>query len=403
MNDDPQRNDSKRRSRRGKPTPERTKPTSHRRKRRRRWTIWRLLGVTAIVIGAAVLAYGGWTGYHLWADWQRVERVDFNPSAARARLAAAPSPPASPEQFVDDAPAGLTNVIPEPFETDYHNSGIDVLAPPETTTTDAEAITTTTRLAPPPTSAPAGLTGYLLIGSDGTPSAGNADAIFLAIDSGGGPILVSVPRSLYINNPCTGTPMRLSLLLRGCPGVAGGADLVALALEDFTGVRIVHFVVVGYKGFSRIVDGLGGIEICSDTARGIGGQVIVPAGCNILDGTAAYFWVNNRSQDELVDGEWRAVAGDSELTRLRRQRVAMLAMYRRVGSLGSSGALMAIAQSVSDTFALDSGFSLSQAVNLAWSMRGGLRQLSIPVRSTLTSDGRYVLYPTEPFSVTLGG
>ncbi|NIA26347.1 MAG: hypothetical protein GWP04_12445 [Gammaproteobacteria bacterium] len=353
-----------------------------------------------IIIVAAGLAYGGWYGYQLWAGWQSVERVDFDPSAARVRLAALSAPAASPEQFVDDDSVDFTNVIPVPFEVDYRKSGIDVFAPPETTTTDAEA---PAPLPPPPTSPPAGYTGYLLIGSDGTPSVGYADAIFLAIDAGGGPILVSVPRSLYINNPCTGTPMRLSLLFQGCPGVAGGADLVALALEDFTGVRIAHFVAIGYNGFGRIVDALGGVEICSDTARGVGGQVIVPAGCNLLDGNAAFFWVHNRTQDEFVDGQWRAVAGDDELTRLQRQRVAILALYRRVGSLGSAGALMSVAQSVSDTFALDSGFSLSQAVNLAWSMRGGLRQLWIPVRSELTPDGRYVLYPTEPFSVTLGG
>ena len=388
MNDDPERNGSK--------------PTSHRRALHG-WTTRRLLAVAGIGVGAAVLAYGGWFGYHVWAGWQSVERVDFNPVAARERLAKVLAPPASPEQFVDDAPVEFTNVIPVSFETDYRNSGIEVLAPPETTTTDAGAVTGVTPLPPPPTSPPVGYTGYLLIGSDGTPSAGHADAIFLAIGAGGSPILVSVPRSLYITNPCTGTPMRLSLLLRGCPGVAGGADLVALALEDFTGVRIVHYGVVGYKGFGRIVDGLGGIEICSDTARGINGEIIVPAGCNLLDGAAATFWVKNRFQDEFVDGQWRAVPGDNELTRLQRERVAMFAVYRRIGSLGSPGALASLAQSVSDTFALDSGFSLSQAVNLAWSMRGGLRQLSVPVRSELTPDGRYVLYPTEPFSVTLGG
>ena len=386
MNDDPERNGSN--------------PTSHRRPTHR-WTTRRLLAVAGIGVGAALLAYGAWSGYELWAGWQSVERVDFNPAAARERLAALPSPPASPSQFVDDAPVEFTNVIPVPFESDYRNSGVETFAPPETTTTDAA--TGVTPLPPPPTSPSVGYTGYLLIGSDGTPSAGNADAIFLAIDTGAGPILVSVPRSLYINNPCTGTPMRLSLLLRGCPGVAGGADLVALALEDFTGVRIVHYGVVGYDGFSRIVDGLGGIEICSDTARGLNGEIIVPAGCNLLDGAAATFWVTSRSQDEFVGGQWRAVEGDDELTRLRRERVAMFAVYRRIGSLGSPGALASLAQSVSDTFMLDGGFSLSQAVNLAWSMRGGLRQLSIPVRSELTPDGRYVLYPTQPFSVTLGG
>ena len=177
---------------------------------------------------------------------------------------------------------------------------------------------------------------------------------------------------------------------------------MALALEDFTGVQIAHFVVVGYSGFPRIVDSLGGIEICSDTARGLNGQIIVPAGCNLLAGGPASFWVTNRAQDEFVDGQWRAVAGDDELSRLQRERVAMFAVYARIGSLGSAGAVASLAQNVSGTFALDSGFSLSGAASLAWSARGGMRHVSIPVRSEITPDGRSVLYPTEPFSVTIG-
>ena len=306
MEEEPERNDRR--------------PVSHRRDPTRgRWTPLRVVAVAGIVTGASVLAYGGWLGFNLWADWRSVERVDFNPAAARERIAETPTPPASPDQFVDDAPIDFTNEIPLFFEIEDRNPAIEER--PETTTTEAGAATT---LLPPPTSPSTGYTGYLLIGSDGTPSAGNADAIFLAVESGSGPILVSVPRSLYINNPCTGTPMRLSLLLQGCPGLAGGADLVALALEDFTGVQIAHFAVVGYDGFGRIVDGFGGIEICSDTARGINGEIIVPAGCSLLDGAAATFWVTNRSQDELVDGQWRAVSGDDELSRLQRERVAML-------------------------------------------------------------------------------
>ena len=99
------------------------------------------------------------------------------------------------------------------------------------------------------------------------------------------------------------------------------------------------------------VDSLGGIEICSDTARGLNGQIIVPAGCNLLAGGPASFWVTNRAQDEFVDGQWRAVAGDDELSRLQRERVAMFAVYARIGSLGSAGAVASLAQNVSGTFA----------------------------------------------------
>ncbi|MBK5268362.1 MAG: LCP family protein [Acidimicrobiia bacterium] len=363
------------------------------------WSVRRVLAVAGIITVVAGLAYGGWFGYQLWADWRDVERVAFDPGEARERLDALSALPASPDQFLDEGPTDFTNEIPPAIPR------TDLL---ETELIDAarSAVTPTTvapGLPAPPTSPPIGLTGYLLIGSDGTPSAGNADAIFLLVDSGGSKTLVSVPRSLYINNPCTDTPMRLSLLLRGCPGVAGGPDLVALALEDFTGVQIAHFVIIGYSGFPRIVDSLGGIEICSDTARGLNGQIIVPAGCNLLAGAAASFWVTNRAQDEFVNGQWRAVAGDDELSRLQRERVAMFAVYARIGSLGSAGSVASLAQSVSGTFALDSGLSLSGAAKLAWSARGGMRQLSIPVRSELTPDGRSVLYPTQPFSVTFGG
>lgn len=228
---------------------------------------------------------------------------------------------------------------------------------------------------------------------------GNADVIYLAV-TGRGTVLYTIPRSLYLANPCTGDGVRAALLLRGCPGAASGASLLAMGLSEFTGVNVKGFAVVGYSGFPQIVDALGGVEICSDTDRGQGGRLIVPAGCNLLDGNSAAWWVVSRSQDELVGGEWRAVAGDNELSRSARQSVALKAVIRRTLSFGSAGSLVGVANQVPNTFALG-GMSVADAAGLAMSARNGYSIVSIPTEGQTTPDGAYVLYPTEPFSTTL--
>ena len=350
----------------------------------------------ALVLGAVALVWGGWMVVAGWQAWQTVERVDFDPVTAREDLEAHR---ATSTTTTTTVPAQVDLEIVPPLSEGDPFDVTEYLAdrpPPTTTTTIPDPPA-------PPASKPSNLTAYLVGGSDGSPSFGNADLIMLLIDpSDAAPIVVSIPRSLYVTNPCTGQPGRLTLTLHGCPGVAGGIDLFAIALEDFTGLRINHFGVIGYDGFQPMVDAAGGIEVCSDNPRGVGGQVIIPAGCNLVDGRAAAWWVTSRSQDEMVEGAWRAVDGDSDLSRNARQRQMILKMFGRLTSFSSAGSITSVLSSVADNIALDGGLSLGEAASIAWSMRGqSIRQLGIPVRSETTADGRYVLYPTESFAATL--
>ena len=358
----------------------------------------RILIRVALALGAIALLWVGWTVVAGWQAWQSVERVDFDPVTARQELNAyLATTTTTTTPTTTTAPEGSQTVSP-PIEEEPLNV-TEYLAerlPPTTTTTAPD-------LPAPPASKRSSITAYLVGGSDGSPSFGNADLIMLLVDpSDAAPIVVSIPRSLYVTNPCTGEPDWLAKTLRGCPGVAGGLDLFAIALEDFTGLNINHFGVIGYDGFQPMVDAAGGIEVCSDTARGVGGQVIIPAGCNLVDGTAAAWWVTNRSQDELVDGVWRAVDGDSELSRNARQRQMILKMFARLTSFSTAGSITSVLSSVSNHIAMDGGLSLGGAASIAWSMRGqSIRQIGIPVRSEILNDGRFVLYPTESFMSTL--
>ncbi len=366
---------------------------------RRRW--WVFVGAALVV----VLIAGG-----VWAVvlWGTIGTEDINTAELRRAIEAAPqqtSPADTLPDVLDDieVPVTVATIPPsEPATTTTTST-----APVETTTsTAAPATTSSTSTIPAPPKgqgAPSSVNAYLLIGSDGTPSFGRADVIFLMVDPPGAtPVLVSISRSLYVPSPCDDEPRRLAVLFSGCGDMGGGSGTVALALEDFTGIDIDHFVAVGFTGFPRIVDALGGIQICVDHARGIDGEIIVPAGCNLANGTTAQWWVSNRFQDELVDGTWRAVAGDGAESRSRRQYKAMLEMYKSLSSVSSPGAIAGLASSLSDTFVIDSGLSITKGAQIAWSLRSrGLATLSIPTETHITPEGKYVAVPTEPFNVTL--
>lgn len=343
-----------------------------------------------------VVVLGG--GIYLYSVWASIEQLDFDPEAAEELEASRPT--VDPSFFDSDE---VFDDITTTTSTTLDLEITEDTTPPEPEVPDIVSTTTTTvpDLPPPPTSGGRGdLVGYLIGGSDNAPSIGSADTIYLAV-KGSGTVLYSVPRSLYIPNPCTGEPVRAALLLRGCPGSASGPTLLARGLSEFTGVPISGFATVSYTGFVEIVNALGGITICSDTPRGRNGNVIVPAGCNLLDGNSAAWWVRSRSQNELVDGEWRAVSGDDAQSRSARQSKAFSAVISRVLSFSSASSLVSVANQVPGTFALG-GMSVGEAANLAMSMRGGYHIAGIPTESRVTAEGTWVLYPTEPFSSTLG-
>lgn len=364
----------------------------------------RLVFLAAAGVVAVSLVAG--LGYALIV-WGSIEREDFDPEAAKQAFAAvAPRPDAAPDtlaEVLDDIDLPPPGVEVPRVGPDWERLAFEAIIE---RASDASSDTTQPAPlapAPPAPAAPASVNAYLLVGSDGKPSFGRADVVFLLIDpADAGPILVSVPRSLYITNPCTGEPARLAVMLAGCPGVASGPNLVALALEDFTGVGVDGFAAVGYDGFVDIVDALGGVEICVDFPRGINGVVIIPTGCNLADGKSAQFYVTIRTQDELVDGQWRALEGDSASTRRQRQIEVIIRLYDRLTSFSSVGSLVSLGSSLSHTFVLSSGLSIGDASSIALGMRGaGLRLVSIPGEVATTAEGKYVINPTEPFKQTL--
>ena len=243
---------------------------------------------------------------------------------------------------------------------------------------------------------------YLGIGSD--ESGSRADTIILAIapNDGAAPILVSIPRDLYVVNPCTAGWSRINSGLGGCRGSASGTELIALMVEGFTGIPIDHVARLSFDSFASTVDALGGTNICTDyPARDPRSGLDLPGGCVWADGSTTLAWVRSRQTEQLIDGEWKAVGG-SDFDRMRKQQETLFQLARNLTSFGSLGSLTTRLDAVAGAVRLDSGWSFGDAIATAWAYRGitrdGVNRISIGVTDLRTRAGELVLAPTVNFN-----
>jgi len=220
-------------------------------------------------------------------------------------------------------------------------------------------------------------------------------------------LLVSLPRDLYLENPCGGGWARINGALNGC-GAVSGPNLLAVVVENYTGIPIDHFVMFDYDGFARVIDIAGGIQVCVDYPtfdKKTTPKLNLPAGCSTLGGKMALSWVRSRKTRQIVDGVEQAMPGIGDYTRTVRQRNVVHQMLQKLSGFTSPAEIVSLANAAPGAFALDSGLSLSGAVSIAWDLRGGagsIRSPRIPVVQYTTEHGAWVIVPTESFADTLG-
>ena len=333
--------------------------------------ILKTLGALVVVVIGAV----GWTGFKVWRAWNALEQGEFDLVETIQELET------------------ITATVTVPADAD--------VPPPE-------------RLTPPPQPLPDDdYNAFLAVGSDTRPGFGGsrADVILLILlpTNGDSPAIVSLPRDLYLENPCTLTFSRINANLNGCSSgdvQVSGPELLAIAVEDFTGIEVDHFALFGFDGFARVINKLGGIEICVDNpVRDADAELNLPAGCTNADGAQALSWVRSRKTQELVNGTWRTVPGVSDLTRNARQQDVILQMLQRLKGFRSLGDLLDTMNALAGAFTVDEGLSITDAASLAWSQRGlnaaDILRLQIPVENYTTNRGAAVLLPTAGFTEIL--
>jgi LCP family protein required for cell wall assembly len=117
----------------------------------------------------------------------------------------------------------------------------------------------------------------------------NSDSLMLLHMGGPTPVLISIPRDSYVNIPGHGDNK-----INAALGL-GGPTLLMQAVENATGLKINHYMGIGFEGLVDVTNKVGGVYICLPSAvQDSYSGVKLKAGCQTLNGTEALAFVRDR-------------------------------------------------------------------------------------------------------------
>lgn len=329
----------------------------------------RMLKRIAATFVVIALVYSGFTGYRIYRSWAGLGRETLATSEAADALPSTSVPLVANIEHDPELPALEDIVIAAPTIEGAYQS-------------------------------------LLLIGSD--EAATLADVVLLTVlpaDEDLAPFMVSLPRDLYVPNRCEGGYGRINATYAECGGV-NAPTMLALAVEDFTGIKVDNFAIFDFEGFEQVIDGIGGIEICSEyPLRDRWAQLDFPGGCVNADGALALSWIRSRKTQHFVDGGWSAVPGRSDFLRNQHQQDVLIQLAKQLRSFESPADLSSKIEELSNAFIIDDGLGIADAIALAWSMREidveTIQRLVVPVKYGRTILGQEIVRATQPFDEVL--
>ncbi|SKA06252.1 transcriptional attenuator, LytR family [Marinactinospora thermotolerans DSM 45154] len=241
-------------------------------------------------------------------------------------------------------------------------------------------------------------TTYMIVGSDSREGLSDEDMndlrtgraegkrtdtiMVLYVPDSGRPSIISVPRDSYVPIPGIGEN-KINAAFSDALG--GGPATLVQSFEQASGVRVDHYVEIGFAGFVDIVDAVGGVEMCpeepmSDPKAGLD----IQAGCQEMDGATALGYVRTRA------------SARADLDRIQRQREffsALVAKATSPGTLLNPFRVVPLVTSGTATFNVDEGDHLSDLAGMALAMREDPATTAIPIGSTPTlAVGSVVLW-----------
>ena len=156
----------------------------------------------------------------------------------------------------------------------------------------------------------------------------------------------------------------------------GGAPLLIQTIEEMTDLKIDHYIEINFAGFARIVDSIGGVEVC--TKKNINdpkSHLVLEAGVHTLNGIESLKYVRTREFDGMGD-----------LGRMQRQQAFMSAVLRKATSAGVLLNPVTIASFINSALSAvttDSELKNSDLIALAKQMKSlstsSVRTLTVPL------------------------
>jgi LCP family protein required for cell wall assembly len=137
---------------------------------------------------------------------------------------------------------------------------------------------------------------------------------------------ISIPRDSLVDRPdCyredgTVIPGEVDAMWNAAFAV-GGVGCTQRQLEQVTGIRVDNYVVVDFGGFKRMVDAVGGVELCVPyELHSDKGDITIPEGTHTFHGDEAEDYIRIRY----------GVGDGTDLGRIKRQQAFMAALAGQV-------------------------------------------------------------------------
>lgn len=227
-----------------------------------------------------------------------------------------------------------------------------------------------------PTQGPTSAENILLIGSDnrgngngkygrdsGTQRSDTAILLHIAADRQSATAM-SIPRDLMAHVPsCTkpdGGQTQPKFEQFNWAFQFGGAACTIRTVEDMTGIRIDHHLIVDFSGFKKIVNAVGGVDVClAEPVHDSEAHLDLPAGRQTLSGEQALGYV--RARHGFGDG--------SDTQRIDRQQGFLGSLFSKVTSNGvllNPTKVLPVLSAATSSLTADPGLdSLSELYGLA--------------------------------------
>jgi len=243
---------------------------------------------------------------------------------------------------------------------------------------------------------------YLLVGSDSREGivAGSADEAFVGDSSmvsgkrsdtimilrqerNGGAALMSLPRDLWVKIAGTGKSQRINTAYND------GPERLAATVSQSLGIPIHHYVEVDFLGFKKIVDRIGGVQVCTyKAARDVHSGLSLQPGCQTLNGDMALAYARSRYYEEWDGTEWK-MDPRADLGRIERQqlfiREAVNGLLQHLASSPFSAGDMI--QAVTDSVRIDPRLDpIKAAQALRQAAQQGLHTYALPVKNAKVGD-----------------
>ncbi|WP_327677498.1 LCP family protein [Kitasatospora sp. NBC_00458] len=196
---------------------------------------------------------------------------------------------------------------------------------------------------------------------------------------------VSIPRDVMVTVPACqkpdGTRSRQSLMQFNAAFETGGPACSIRTVEQLSGIRVDHYVILDFAGFKRMVDAVDGVEVCVPQAiHDKDAKLDLSAGRQTLRGEQALGYV--RARETLGDG--------SDTQRMGRQQQFLAALIRKVQSqdvLLNPTKLWPVLDAATSSVRADSGLS----------SLGALYDLTQDLRGIPSSDVVFLTAPRRPY------